>query len=79
MLTESDIEAIQKDAVMNNNFEQTKEWLRDEPSPRPTFDSPQRGVIPILHNSGQIILQFCGWSVNLNDDGTWHSGATDGD
>ena len=28
--------------------------------------------IPILHNSGKIYLQFCGWSINLFDDGTWH-------
>ena len=28
--------------------------------------------IPILHNEGKIFLQFCGWSINLLDDGTWH-------
>jgi hypothetical protein len=27
--------------------------------------------IPILHNKGEIYLQFCGWSINLFDDGTW--------
>lgn len=27
--------------------------------------------IPILHNEGEIFLQFCGWSINLNEDGTW--------
>lgn len=28
--------------------------------------------IPILHNKGKIFLQFCGWSINLLDDGTWY-------
>lgn len=27
--------------------------------------------IPITHNKGKIYLQFCGWSINLYDDGTW--------
>lgn len=27
--------------------------------------------IPILHNKNLIILQFCGWSINLSADGTW--------
>ena len=27
--------------------------------------------IPILHNHGEIYLQFCGWSINLYKDGTW--------
>lgn len=34
--------------------------------------------IPILHNKGVVILQFFGWSLNLNDDGTWIWEATDG-
>lgn len=29
-------------------------------------------VIPILHNKGEIILQFCGWSINLLDNGQFY-------
>jgi len=28
-------------------------------------------VLPILHNEF-IILLMCGWSINLNPDGTWY-------
>lgn len=28
-------------------------------------------VSAILHNKNQIILQFCGWSINLYEDGTY--------
>ncbi len=28
--------------------------------------------IPISHNKDKIYLQFCGWSINLLEDGTWH-------
>jgi len=29
------------------------------------------GLYPILHNKGEVIIQGCGWSVNLLPDGTW--------
>lgn len=35
-------------------------------------------VTPILHNEECIILQFCGWSINLEADGRWWWEATDG-
>ncbi len=25
----------------------------------------------ITHNEGKIYFQFCGWSLNIYDDGTW--------
>lgn len=34
--------------------------------------SKQATLIPILHNKDKIYLQFCGWSINLLNDGTWH-------
>lgn len=33
---------------------------------------------PIIHNEGKIFLQFCGWSINLLDDGTWYWEDTSG-
>jgi hypothetical protein len=35
-------------------------------------------VLPILSNSGMVILQFNGWSINLYDDGSYIMEATDG-
>ena len=35
--------------------------------------SEDKDTVPslITHNEGKIYLQFCGWSLNLYDDGTW--------
>lgn len=29
-------------------------------------------IIPITHNEDMIMLQMCGWSINLCKDGTWY-------
>lgn len=47
----------------DGNIEIVKKLLEEETEVSPTF---------ILHNEGKIYLQFCGWSINLLDDGTWH-------
>ncbi len=50
-------------------IERVKGFLREEYSGVP---------INILHNKGFIILQYCGWSINLYDDGTWGWEITEG-
>jgi hypothetical protein len=35
-------------------------------------------VLPILHNEGVAILQFCGWSINLLANGQWVIEGTEG-
>ncbi len=60
------------------NIEKVKELLIDATEKIPVVASQdvitvrrQVTPIPILHNEGKIYLQFCGWSINLYDDGTW--------
>lgn len=58
------------------NIDKVKELLKEEY--KDNFNANSASVFPILHNKGKICLQFCGWSINLLDDGTWHWEATDG-
>ena len=71
-----------KENCSEGNIDKVKDLLKKASE---TFSYPLRiGVttyttvrtqvspIPILHNEGKIYLQFCGWSINLLDDGTWH-------
>ena len=66
----------------HENFAFVKKLLKDETKIVPYCvsvknnemvyaDSPQVTAIPILHNDKEIILQLCGWSINLHEDGTW--------
>lgn len=50
-----------------------KEALKDEEHLDGASSHKSIEVIPILHNENLIILQFCGWAIHLNADGTyWH-------
>jgi len=47
--------------------------------------SPERGggpplipFSPVLHNPGEVSLQFVGWSITLREDGTWYWSDTSG-
>ena len=63
--------------------DEVKKLLKEETETVPYFYTDMNGKeaettttqvtpIPILHNEGKIYLQFCGWSINLLNDGTWH-------
>ena len=58
-----------------DEFDAVKTWLKQE---QDNEDDPHIRVIPILHNSGLIILQMLGWSINLKSDGTWCYEGTEG-
>lgn len=34
--------------------------------------------LPIIHNDDYVVLQYCGWSLNLYEDGTWIIDFTEG-
>lgn len=52
-----------------NNVNEVKSFLEREIQ----IDGKENvSHIPILHNPGEIILQYCGWSINLLDNGTWY-------
>jgi hypothetical protein len=64
-------------------IDEVKRFLKEETETVPYFYTDAEGKerettttqvtpIPILHNEGKIFLQFCGWSINLLDDGTWY-------
>lgn len=67
---------------MPGEINQVKSLLKSESITAPYATKDERGrvlivesttvsPIPILHNENKIFLQFCGWSINLYDDGTW--------
>jgi hypothetical protein len=47
-----------------------KEMLEEEKALPRNAESGLK-VSPVTHNEGRIFLQFCGWSINLYEDGTW--------
>lgn len=56
------------------SMQKVKEFLEIEKE----YNLNTVNVLPILHNSGLIILQMHGWSINLQSNGTWYWEATDG-
>jgi len=38
----------------------------------------ENDFLPILHNADVLFLQFHGWSINLNRDGTYWMEVTEG-
>lgn len=72
-----DAEDWHKKNHSNGNIDKVKELLREETETIPyvtkiiNTTTERVTPIPILHNKGLIYLQFCGWSINLHDDGTW--------
>ena len=77
--------AFEQEMKGDTPFTKVKAWLKEEPHFRPSGYSPEMQVgepciklIPILHNPGVIILQMCGWSINLKSDGTWEYEGTEG-
>jgi len=61
---------------MSINLDRVKEMLETEPTIE--YPVPEIRVTPILHNEDLIILQFLGWSIDLNKDGTWNWEDTSG-
>ena len=71
-----------KQHCSKGTINQVKELLKEETKILPySFEylgktvnttTKKADFIPILHNEGKIYLQFCGWSINLLNDGTWH-------
>lgn len=67
------------------NFEQTRQFLQEntqtydqvieDMKQHKEQYSPTEGNIvsflPILHNKNVLLMQFYGYSINLNADGTW--------
>ena len=55
-------------AIQNKKRLEKVRFLLDN-EPKDTFF---KEVLPITHNENQVILQFNGWSIILNEDGTWY-------
>jgi len=53
------------------DFNQVKDFLQKEIDLRESLHGLTADVMPILHNKELIILQFCGWAIDLHEDGTW--------
>ena len=57
-------------------IEEIKRLLEEErfrvPFPKQDKWNNYAACIPIMHNRGKVYLQFCGWSINLKEDGTWY-------
>jgi len=53
-------------------IEKVKQFLREQAKlDAVPFDDEAVVASPILHNKGLIMLQFCGWDIQLLEDGTW--------
>lgn len=58
--------------ITKEQFETVRNFLNEEIPPLSSSGCiPASKVFPILHNKDTIILQFCGWSINLHSDGTF--------
>jgi hypothetical protein len=60
-----------EDQRVRDFLERTKDMDRLDTVRELMKDDPDKLPIPILHNKDVILLQFHGWSVNLQRDGSW--------
>lgn len=57
---------------MNERFEEVKTRLREAREVSREITGMGHCGLPILHNDNKIILQFDGWAIELNENGTYY-------